>query len=334
MEELWISGIALIRLMRDLAPGLVGVMSFITDLGGTYFYLLLVPAIYWSVDLRLGRKVVWLLLLSFGLNTLLKTVLRHPRPYWVVPDLPVLHGEGGFGLPSGHSQHAAAVWGSLAFHPGFTKAQRRWLVPFAVTLVALIGLSRIYLGVHFGTDVLGGWLLGAGLVWAWLRWESFSASWSQRLSRNQQVLSILCAVLVVGGIAGAVWSTLQSWRIPPEWQQNALANSGTPIDSLGTRTIVGVAGILVGVVAGLTWNARRGPAALGGALVVRLARLLWGLAGAAVLWFGLSLLGEVVQGSVAQSVRFARYALLALWVAGVAPSCFRSLGLAHEPPPA
>ena len=74
-----------------------------------------------------------------------------------------LGGEGGFSFPSGHSLNAMAVLGVLAFlTAGSTRswARRVWVSAFTVLTVALIGLSRLYLGVHWLTDVLAAWLLG------------------------------------------------------------------------------------------------------------------------------------------------------------------------------
>ncbi len=79
-----------------------------------------------------------------------------PCPYWLSQEVIALASQENFGLPSGHAQNALSVWGLLA-----ASSSRRWAWPVVAVLVFLIGLSRIYLGVHFPTDVLGGWLVAA-----------------------------------------------------------------------------------------------------------------------------------------------------------------------------
>ncbi|MFY0563487.1 phosphatase PAP2 family protein [Archangium lansingense] len=98
-------------------------------------------------------------------NTLLKSLFARPRPT-VVPHLTHVLTES---FPSGHAMLSAIVYLTL----GALLAQlveRRWLraylVGVALTLTLLIGLTRVYLGVHYPTDVLGGWM--AGLAWALL----------------------------------------------------------------------------------------------------------------------------------------------------------------------
>ncbi|HYO53376.1 MAG TPA: phosphatase PAP2 family protein [Archangium sp.] len=98
-------------------------------------------------------------------NMLLKSLFARPRPT-VVPHLTHVLTES---FPSGHAMLSAIVYLTL----GALLAQlveRRWLraylVGVALALTLLIGLTRVYLGVHYPTDVLGGWM--AGLAWALL----------------------------------------------------------------------------------------------------------------------------------------------------------------------
>ena len=72
------------------------------------------PALYWCIDARLGLRVGMILLLSNGLNAVLKLAFHTPRPYWVDARVTGFAAESSFGLPSGHAQSAASVWGLLA----------------------------------------------------------------------------------------------------------------------------------------------------------------------------------------------------------------------------
>ncbi len=103
---------------------------------------------------------------SYVSMELLKQVLQRPRP------TDQLVGAAGWSFPSGHSTDAAAWWLTAAAAALWVGGARwvRWqraLVGVAAVLVAVVvGVTRVYLGVHHPTDVLAGWSLG--IVWAWL----------------------------------------------------------------------------------------------------------------------------------------------------------------------
>lgn len=112
---------------------------------------------------RRGRAndAAFLVVAFFGaevVNGALKLVFQRPRP-----ELAFLHLET-YSFPSGHSTAATAAYGALAFllWPAAQTARRRVaLVAAVVCLIALVGFSRLYLGVHYLSDVLGGFALGA-----------------------------------------------------------------------------------------------------------------------------------------------------------------------------
>lgn len=97
-----------------------------------------------------------------GLVHLIKVVVERPRP-----DDALIHA-GGFSFPSAHSATSMAVYGGIAFIAARAcRGTARAAVALAgAALVAAIGLSRVYLGAHYPTDVLAGWLTGALLVGA------------------------------------------------------------------------------------------------------------------------------------------------------------------------
>ena len=83
----------------------------------------------------------------------------------------------GYSFPSGHVMHYVVFLGTLAFvlSTSVKPGVNRWLIQGAVLAVLMvIGLSRVYLGVHWPSDVLGGYAVGAvvaaGTIWVWLRW--------------------------------------------------------------------------------------------------------------------------------------------------------------------
>jgi undecaprenyl-diphosphatase len=140
----------------------------ITALGGhTVLVLLVLAAAALLLLTRRREDAAWLLGATAGamlLNHLLKAAFARARPDLVDHLVTVVSPS----FPSGHALMSAAFYltlaGLLGRAEGVRTPIRRSLLGLAVMLVVLIGLSRVYLGVHWPSDVLGGWSLGA--LWA------------------------------------------------------------------------------------------------------------------------------------------------------------------------
>jgi undecaprenyl-diphosphatase len=118
--------------------------------------------------LHMGRKWETIILIcnltgSWILNTVLKDVFRRARP-----DIEHLVRAGGYSFPSGHAMISMSFYGMLGYLLYINlrdKKKRRWYVPIlTLVIVFSIGLSRIYLGVHYPSDVAAGFAAGG----AWL----------------------------------------------------------------------------------------------------------------------------------------------------------------------
>ncbi|MBX3051015.1 MAG: phosphatase PAP2 family protein [Caldilineaceae bacterium] len=147
------------------APWLDAVMIAITQLGmyGAGLAALGVSLWMWR---RHDRMHVWALWASFGgavvINTALKILFARPRPT-IFPPLMVEHS---YSFPSGHTIAATALYGFLTLLLWHNR-QRFYAVLVALT-IPLVALSRVYLGVHYPSDVLGA--LAVGIVWLALVW--------------------------------------------------------------------------------------------------------------------------------------------------------------------
>lgn len=143
--------------LRDLMPWATIVFLAITELGGTYAYLIILILGFWVIDKRetIGLGMVYLF--SGAVNYLLKGLIMHPRP----PQAEWLPGASasGYSFPSGHAQSSAVVYGWLAI-----KIRRWWTTLIFGAIIFLVGISRIYIGVHWLGDVLAGWAIGIGIV--------------------------------------------------------------------------------------------------------------------------------------------------------------------------
>ena len=148
-------GISAIRAAQGAGnPALETIARAFTIIGEPVAYVLYLIVFLWCVDERRGLRLGIGLLVSNGVNAAVKQTLQIPRPFIREPGINLIP-ETGYSFPSGHSQNSAAFWPVLASFAG--RRSLRWAI---AALPILIGISRVYLGVHYPTDVLAGWLLG------------------------------------------------------------------------------------------------------------------------------------------------------------------------------
>ena len=147
-------------LQNFASPTLDLIAQSISDLGSERGYIVLLLAIYLGYDAAIGRRIGVYLLLAFTINFHIKELFGTQRPFLVDEDVMRSSEENlGPSFPSGHAQASTVFWGYLA-----TRVRRFWFWVVAVVLIALIALTRVYLGVHYPLDVVGGVLIGAALV--------------------------------------------------------------------------------------------------------------------------------------------------------------------------
>jgi membrane-associated phospholipid phosphatase len=294
MEPIWQWGLDLIRTIQLVhGPALDAVFKAVTFLGEETFFLILVPLIFWCVDFAVGVRMAFIFLLSPYLNAVLKDLFAHPRPFQLDPTVQ-LHdvGVGGYGLPSGHSQNAVVLWGSIA--AGFRKT---WLWVLAIVLVVLIGFSRVYLGVHFPTDVLGGWAVGAVLLALYVALGPRIEAWLKRI--------------------GLVWQLVLAIVVPLALLLvHPTADTATPT------------AVLMGMGVGLVLTQRVARFSTAGPPWQCVLRYLVGVVGLFVFYVGLKLVFPAEGEPLYFLLRVVRYALVGLWAGLGAPWTFLRLRLA------
>lgn len=143
----------------------------ITSLGGATVIGLAVAAIVGFLLLQgMYRTALFVFIASAGgwlLNNGLKAVFARPRPGIV----PHLHEVMSLSFPSGHAMTSAAVYltlGAMLMRISGRRLTKIYCMTIAMVATLLIGSSRVYLGVHYPTDVLAGWMIG--MSWALLVW--------------------------------------------------------------------------------------------------------------------------------------------------------------------
>ena len=126
-----------------------------SNLGSTWFYVILVLLLV----IFKNKKDIWVgihLLIIQGINRFIKALVKRARP----PQIYHLVKETNYSFPSGHSMSAMAGYGLLIIEVQKGSLKYKTIIKvFLAIMIFLIGLSRIYLGVHYFSDVIGGFLL-------------------------------------------------------------------------------------------------------------------------------------------------------------------------------
>lgn len=332
------SGIAfIIALQSSVGDWFIFPMRFFSYLGNEEFFLLVLPLLYWSIDSSLGLRVGLILITSNIFNYMGKLIFTGPRPYWVSSHVRALWlTETTFGIPSGHAQFAMSVWGMIAAY-----GRRTWLWITCIILIFLIGFSRLFLGVHFPHDVIFGWLLGAAILWAFVRfWEPVGA-WVAGKTLSRQILIAFAASLLFIALGFGTWMLRSGYQVPETWVSNAqLAGAANP-DPVDANGIFTAAGTFFGLTAGAAWMTFMGGyQVLSGAMSLskdpiskRAIRYVIGLVGVLILYMGLGAVFPRGDGFIFYLLRYIRYVLIGWWVTGGAPWIFIKFKLVERANP-
>jgi hypothetical protein len=235
-----------------------------------------------------------LLLVSAYLNEVAKLLVDQPRPFDYDPRVIKLVHEGSGGLPSGHTQSTLVVWGYLA-----SRFKKRPLWLLGGFLIIAIPLSRIYLGAHFPTDLLGGYAIGALVLFLFIRLDPAIETWFIRKG-----------MLIQLGVSVGL-PLVMIFLIPS-----------------GNDGLLTALGALMGVAAGVVLERHWVGFCSDGPWWQRLIRYLVGIVILFGVWLGLR--SAFDQLEPAGLYRIVRYALVGMWGALGAPWLFVHLKLAGK----
>ena len=324
METIWTIGINWNIFFQNLGGWLKTPMEVFSFFGTENFFLMLLPALYWCMEAGIGLRVGIILLLSSSVNDALKITFHGPRPYWTSMDVIRYASESSFGVPSGHAQIAIGVWGMMA-----ASIRKWWGWLIATLIILLIGISRLYLGVHFLLDVVLGWLIGALLLWLVLRFWKPVAAWLKSMSLGRQILTYFLGslALILFSLIPFLWLKITNWQPPQAWAEYA-------IDAVSLSGALTTAGTLFGLLTGLAFFNRQGGFSTDGPVWKRTLRFVVGVVGILAFYVGLDLLFGLIspdaEAVLPYILRYIRYTLVGAWVSAGAPWVFVKLKLAGK----
>ncbi|MDR0376051.1 MAG: phosphatase PAP2 family protein [Treponema sp.] len=163
-------GLAVIKRIQTWDnPVVDGFMRGISLFGTEAVYLALLLLIFWCIDEKKGVRLSVMTLFSAWINVFFKALLHQPRPFQLDPSVGKSF-EPSYGIPSGHAQMSLAFWTVVA---SWAKRGTRsaLFLALAILISLVMGVSRLYLGVHFPTDLFAGWLLGGAALACYIFFE-------------------------------------------------------------------------------------------------------------------------------------------------------------------
>ena len=160
-------------------PLLDTLFKALTDAGSEPVYILLASIIFWCINKKTGIRAMYVILFSAYLAILAKNFFGMLRPPAYLHKVT----ENEFGFPSGHAQISTGFYGYLGL-----RSKRTNIVIVGTIAIFLISLSRIYLGVHYTGDVVGGIIFGFIVAFISYKSESEVLNILKRQSRNTKYL--------------------------------------------------------------------------------------------------------------------------------------------------
>lgn len=199
MEEINEWGLSVIRAFQSVENMPFSVIAMGIDvLFETGIYIAIVFLFYWCIDTKKGFLLGMALLLSTSITASLKQGLAVPRPYTQDPSVFRIE-ETSWSLPSGHSQAAAVFFPLLA---GIQRKWKLWVkLIVAIALPLIVGLSRMYLGVHYPLDVLAGWGIGFAVALIFMFFARTAFQIAEKLPTSYKILVLAVIAFVFNWLA-------------------------------------------------------------------------------------------------------------------------------------
>ena len=178
-------------------------MSFITLFGEETLFIVLALVFFWCIDKKRGYYLLFTCFTGTICIQILKMIFRIPRPWVLDPNFTIVESAReaatGYSFPSGHTQCAAGLWGGIA-----RSAKKRAVQIGGTVLVLLVGLSRMYLGVHTPLDVFVSLGIALVVIFAlyYVVYQGFD---------KPKRIYIACAVLLAAAIANLLFVSLYSF---------------------------------------------------------------------------------------------------------------------------
>jgi membrane-associated phospholipid phosphatase len=242
-------GIDVIKLVQKPDnPVIEGFMRGVSIFGAETGCLILLPLVFWCIDEKKGIRFGIMIMLSTWISLFFKLLLHQPRPFQLDPSVGKSF-EATYGIPSGHAQNSLVLWTLMA---SWTKKKRFYAAAILISLVT--GISRLYLGVHFPTDLFAGWFLGILVLICYFLFGERIGSLLARGGLRAQLIAVSALAFVITGtcpgnaiLGGAVLGMGAGYALMLKYVRFTakLENRKGKALILLSRYLIGVTGLVV-----------------------------------------------------------------------------------------
>lgn len=182
--------IEIIKIIQSFAnPILDKIANGITMMGEEAFFIVIIAVMFWCIDKKFGYRLGFILISSMIINGGIKETLKIPRVFGTegIRTLRIKTATG-YSFPSGHTQGTASFWISV-----ISNTKKKWSYILGITIIILVGFSRIYLGVHRPIDIIGG--IVVAIIWVYIGNKIFDFI---EQGGKKSILLILIIPMIIG----------------------------------------------------------------------------------------------------------------------------------------
>lgn len=273
------------------SPFMDSFANFASIVGEQTFVIAVMLYILWNLDKNKGFTICSTLLFSVMSMGLLKAIVRAPRPFQVLDSIDGkrLATATGYSFPSGHTTTGSSFYSSLAF-----AYKKRALSILCAVMIVLVGLSRLYLGVHWPIDVFGGLVLGIGITL--VAYRKLSSLYENKGKRYTFSI-IVGSITLVSGLALAILLNAHS------------------VDEVAFTDFMKSLALAGGGYLGFAFEAKKVNYTVEASIQKKLLRYFLGMVGV----LAIMALKALIPIGLYSIGSFARYALLGFWATGLFP---------------
>ncbi len=279
-------------------PILDFIANFSSLFGEQTLLILILSIVMYTYDKNKGFAICGSLVISLVSMGVLKAIFKAPRPFTVIDEIKGkrLSTATGYSFPSGHTTGAASLYSSLAF-----ALKKRIVSILCAIIILLVGLSRLYLGVHWPLDVEVGLILGILLsMFVYPIFETISKSTEKKFK-----------ISLIIGISTTIIALLLSILL-----------QANKIDSTAFSDLMKTLAFSAGGFLGIAYETKKINFNVTGSRLQKILRIVIVILGMLLIQFGLS---YIIPESIYYIGAFIRYIIIGLWLTAAFPKIFSSL---------
>ncbi|MDF1546865.1 MAG: phosphatase PAP2 family protein [Bacteroidales bacterium] len=290
---------SILRFFQSIqSPFLDTLFTYVTMLGEQYFIIIIVAWVYWNYSKKEGFILTFLFLISTLVNSLMKVLFHTQRPFQKLDNFQgkrIFTAEG-HSFPSGHTQGASTLFLSLAII-----FKNRSYFYWAIFLSLSVAISRLYLGVHWPIDVIGGFVLACIIVF------SLYGYMSKIYEKPATFYRFIVIVLTFFYFILLIIIALNAFYI---------------VEPIEIKNFLRLVGVATGAVSGFIFEEKKFPFSVDAHRLKKYLRFIIGMAGTLGLLVGLKYLLPENNFMV-----IIRYFLVGAWISGIFPILGQKINL-------